>query len=152
MKFADPQDGASARYSNKRKDSIAAEKTLADPVTDSCSTPWRMSRNYITEESNKDAEQITFAVATRRDSEGQVRYSFETVHVTSNKVIRSCEVSPFFWIPLITVLREGLEGMVFLGGIGIYESPENLAVVAVLLCHISCCWRIPYIHRQGLQT
>ncbi|KAI8616282.1 iron permease FTR1 family-domain-containing protein [Chytriomyces sp. MP71] len=37
----------------------------------------------------------------------------------------------FFWIPFITVLREGLEGMVFLGGIGINESPGNIPIAAV---------------------
>jgi high-affinity iron transporter len=32
-----------------------------------------------------------------------------------------------FGLPLITVLREGLEGVVFLGGIGLSESPPAVA-------------------------
>ncbi|KAJ3202515.1 ATPase with role in protein import into the ER [Entophlyctis luteolus] len=42
----------------------------------------------------------------------------------------------FFWIPFVTVVREGLEGMVFLGGIGISEDAGHipLAVIVGLLC------------------
>ncbi|KAJ3026890.1 UNVERIFIED_CONTAM: high-affinity iron permease [Siphonaria sp. JEL0065] len=145
--LANPENDASAGYSNERKDSIATEKTLSNPATGSSSTPRRMSLNEITEESNKDSEQIPFAVATRRDSEGQVRYSGETVQ-TSNKVVRSSGASPFFWIPLVTVLREGLEGMVFLGGIGINESPENIpfAVLAGIAAGLLIGW---FIFRAG---
>ncbi|KAJ3020248.1 UNVERIFIED_CONTAM: hypothetical protein HDU68_010274 [Siphonaria sp. JEL0065] len=32
----------------------------------------------------------------------------------------------FFWIPFITVVREGLEGMLFLGGIAISEDPGHI--------------------------
>ncbi|KAJ3287350.1 hypothetical protein HDU79_005791 [Rhizoclosmatium sp. JEL0117] len=40
-------------------------------------------------------------------------------------------VQAFFWIPFVTVLREGLEGMVFVGGIGLSESAENIPLAAI---------------------
>ncbi|KAJ3072257.1 hypothetical protein HDU98_003953 [Podochytrium sp. JEL0797] len=58
--------------------------------------------------------------------------------VTSKKSLYKA-AQAFFWIPLVTVLREGLEGMVFLGGLTISESPDAipLAVIAGLLCGIA---------------
>ncbi|KAJ3072741.1 hypothetical protein HDU98_003004 [Podochytrium sp. JEL0797] len=48
---------------------------------------------------------------------------------------RNKGVQAFFWIPFITVIREGLEGMVFLGGTAISEDPAHipLAVLGGLL-------------------
>ncbi|KAJ3053772.1 high-affinity iron permease [Rhizoclosmatium hyalinum] len=40
-------------------------------------------------------------------------------------------IQAFFWIPFVTVLREGLEGMVFVGGIGLSESAENIPLAAI---------------------
>ncbi|KAI9327675.1 iron permease FTR1/Fip1/EfeU [Obelidium mucronatum] len=42
----------------------------------------------------------------------------------------------FFWIPFVTILREGLEGMIFLGGTAASDSPGNIpfAVLAGLAC------------------
>jgi high-affinity iron transporter len=37
----------------------------------------------------------------------------------------------FLWIPLLTVLREGLEAMVFLGGVAISEPPTAIPAAAV---------------------
>ena len=36
-----------------------------------------------------------------------------------------------FGLPLITVMREGLEGVVFLGGIGLSEAPGGVAIGAL---------------------
>ena len=42
----------------------------------------------------------------------------------------------FFWVPCLTVLREGLETMVFIGGVAISEPPSAipLAAIAGILC------------------
>ncbi|KAI9345023.1 iron permease FTR1/Fip1/EfeU [Obelidium mucronatum] len=44
--------------------------------------------------------------------------------------------SPLFWVPFVTVVREGLEGMVFLGGTAVTTDAGSipLAVVAGLVC------------------
>ncbi|ORY38846.1 hypothetical protein BCR33DRAFT_720514 [Rhizoclosmatium globosum] len=44
----------------------------------------------------------------------------------------------FFWVPFLTVIREGLEGMLFLGGTAISEDPGHipLAVIAALICGV----------------
>ncbi|KAI9327470.1 iron permease FTR1 family-domain-containing protein [Zopfochytrium polystomum] len=53
-----------------------------------------------------------------------------------------------FLIPLITVLREGLEGMVFLGGIGISADPGTIPIAAIvgLLAGVLLGW---VIYRAG---
>jgi high-affinity iron transporter len=37
----------------------------------------------------------------------------------------------FFWIPFLTVLREGLEGMVFVGGVAISEPASSIPAAAI---------------------
>ncbi|KAJ3232405.1 high-affinity iron permease [Chytriomyces hyalinus] len=61
---------------------------------------------------------------------------------------RNAGVSAFFWIPFITILREGLEGMVFLGGIAISDDPGHipLGVLAGIIVGILIGW---IIYRAG---
>ncbi|KAJ3240664.1 high-affinity iron permease [Chytriomyces hyalinus] len=44
----------------------------------------------------------------------------------------------FFWVPLVTILREGIEGMIFLGGISITEDPGNIPIAAVVGVAAGC--------------
>ncbi|ORY29240.1 hypothetical protein BCR33DRAFT_724750 [Rhizoclosmatium globosum] len=50
----------------------------------------------------------------------------------------------FFWIPFVTVIREGLEGMLFLGGIAISEDPGHipLAIIGALTAGLALGYAI----------
>ncbi|KAI8829429.1 iron permease FTR1 family-domain-containing protein [Chytriomyces cf. hyalinus JEL632] len=61
---------------------------------------------------------------------------------------KNAGVSAFFWIPFVTILREGLEGMVFLGGIAISDDPGHipLGVLAGIIVGVLIGW---VIYRAG---
>lgn len=56
-----------------------------------------------------------------------------------------------FGLPLITVLREGLEGVVFLGGIGLSESPPAVAGGALAGAIVGAAiGQSPFIHQYRI--
>ncbi|KAI8618005.1 iron permease FTR1 family-domain-containing protein [Chytriomyces sp. MP71] len=67
---------------------------------------------------------------------------------TPRRATSNSGMQAFFWIPFITILREGLEGMIFLGGIAISDDPGHipLAVLAGLLVGIAIGY---VIYRAG---
>ncbi|KAI8836404.1 iron permease FTR1 family-domain-containing protein [Chytriomyces cf. hyalinus JEL632] len=44
----------------------------------------------------------------------------------------------FFWVPLVTILREGIEGMFFLGGISISSDPGTIPLAALTGLAVGC--------------
>ncbi|KAI9345022.1 iron permease FTR1/Fip1/EfeU [Obelidium mucronatum] len=56
--------------------------------------------------------------------------------------------SPLFWVPFVTVVREGLEGMIFLGGTAIGEEAGSIPLAAII--GLVCGGLIGYaIYRAG---
>jgi len=93
-------------------------------------TKWRLK--LLSAYKDKHESDDAIADDAEHGEDRLIRHQHESRKGKGGKMI-------LFGLPLITVLREGLEGVVFLGGIGLSESPPAVAGGAFFGLVIGSC-------------
>lgn len=65
-----------------------------------------------------------------------------------DQITNKKKLTALFWLPFVTMLREGLESVVFMGGVAISEPSSSIPLAAVSGCLVGCFIGF-VIHRGG---
>ena len=91
------------------------------------------------------------AMEARDASDTLIKTKFMRRRIVQGKIKHWCEKYSMFLLPFITVLREGLEAVIFIGGVGL--SVPATAFPLAVVCGLACGIAIGYlIYRSVLQT
>jgi len=90
------------------------------------------------------------AMEARDASDTLIKTKFMRRRIVQGKIKHWCEKYSMFLLPFITVLREGLEAVIFIGGVGL--SVPATAFPLAVVCGLACGIAIGYlIYRSVFQ-